>query len=307
MLPSRNFILLTGLTLFLLWYVSSWAYQTCFLLPRKELGEEIAKLSGEIQYGRQTLDNMTQFFENNKGLYRRSLPLSQNYAQSLYTYWLLELLPYCGLEGNDVRSSVPARPVSGLDYRFTIQCTGSLSQLTNFLFEFYCAPILHRITSITLKPMEGNQEKMTFFLTVNALALRPHRQGDMYPMAYQLPTGWWYPRLAPNDLSFYQSIASRNLLQTAQGGVDRADYTRLTAIIQSGDQIEVWFSVLTDDSVIKAKRGDLIQSGSFSGKFVEVYDQKDIVIDRDGSRWLLSTGEYLKEAFALPPETAGTL
>ena len=307
MVPSRNFILLAGLMLFLLGYVSYWAYQTYYLAPRNELGDEIAKLSGEIQTGRQNLETMTQLCEQNKGLYYRSLPRKSNYAQSLYTYWLYELLQYSGLEGSNVRTSSPARPLMGLDYRFTIQCTGSLSQLSYFLFEFYYAPFLHRITSLTLRPIDGNPEKLSFDLTVNALALYPHKQEDLYPMTEQLPT-WLgpYQRLATNDLTTYQTIASRNLLQTAKGGIDRADYTFLTGIIQNGDITEAWFSVRTDDSVIKVKPGDPIQSGSFTGTIVEILDNTDIVLDRDGSRWLLTTGESLKDAFALPPETAGS-
>jgi hypothetical protein len=114
---------------------------------------------------------------------------------------------------------------------------------------------------------------------------------------------WVIQRLATNDLSAYQVIEDRDLLQTAKGGIDKADYTFLSAIFHQDDQQEVWFSVRTDGSRITAKLGDTIHSGSFVGKVVEILDQ-DIVLDRNGSRWLLSNGENLSEAFALPPETA---
>jgi len=305
-MPSRNHVLLAGLLLFLFGYVSLWAYQTFYAGPRKKLGDEIAQLSGEIQTGRQNLQVMTQFFEQNTGLYYRSLPRKQNAATSYYIYWLYEVLQYNGYDAPVVRSGSLARPLMGADYQFTIQCTGSLSQLTNFLFEFYYAPFLHRITSMTLTPVDGKTEKMKLFITVNALALRPHQPEDMYPLTEQLPVNvGWHQRLASNNLETYQSIATRNLLQTAKGGIDKADFTRLTGITQTGNQMEVWFSVQTDDSVLKVKLGDSIHSGSFSGKVVEILDYTDIVLERaDGSRWLLEYGESLKEAFALPPETA---
>jgi len=299
----RNIILISGLSIFLVWYVASWAYQTQYLEPRKKLGNEIAQFSQAIDGGKQGVAAMKQFWELNSGYYYRSLPRVQNDAQSQYGFWLLELLQYSGLEQNSVNDAPPTRVLPGANYQFTIRCTGSLPQLSNFLFEFYYAPFLHRIASLTLTPTEGNTEKLTFSLTVNALVL--DSRYNPLPPTNQLPQGFIIPRLASNDLATYQVIADRNLLHTAKGGVDRADYTFLTAIIlQLGDQPEVWFRVRTDDSLIKVKLGDSIDSGSFSGRIVEILDE-DIVLDRkDGSRWLLAAGESLSEAFALPPETA---
>jgi hypothetical protein len=138
-------------------------------------------------------------------------------------------------------------------------------------------------------------------MTINVLALNTYPYPP--PLGNQLPTGI-VPRSAFNDLAMYQVIAERNLLQTARGGIDQADFTFLTAIFEINNQKKVWFSVRTDDSRIEAKLGDLIRSGSFSGRLVEILDY-DIVLDRNGERWLLTAGESLNQAFALPPETAG--
>jgi hypothetical protein len=243
---------------------------------------------------------MAQFYTQNVPFYYRSLPPRPNDARSQYTYWLFELLQYSGLENNDVRSGNPALIPLGANYQFTIQCTGSLSQLTYFLFEFYYAPFLHRITSMTLTPTEGNAERLIFSMTVNVLALNSNSNYNPYPRTDRLPEGY-VPRLASNDLASYQMIAERNLLQAAKGGIDRADYTVFTGIVPIGDQREVWFSVQTDDTRMEVKVGDPIHSGSFSGRLVEILGE-DIVLERGGSRWLLTVGESLKEAFALPPE-----
>jgi hypothetical protein len=295
----RNIILITGLALFLSWYVGDWAYKSQYVEPRKKLGDEIATLTGQIEWGKNRRDSMTQFSMQNIGLYSRSLPRVTNDARSLYGFWLLELLQYSGLEHNNVEVGMPTLTPHWGDYRGTIQCTGTLSQLSYFLFEFYYAPFLHRITSMTLMPMEGNAEKLTVHITVSALAL--DSRYNPYPATTLLPMGY-IQRLATNDLTVYQVIAHRNLLQEAKGGIDKADYTFLTGMPQVGGQTEVWFSVRTDDSQMRAKLGDTIHSGSFSGKIVEIFDQ-DIVLDRNGSRWLLEIGENLSEAFALPPET----
>ena len=294
----RNLILIAGLALFLIGYVGYWAYKFQYLEPRKELGDEIAKLSGEIDRGKENYNMMVQSWNQNKGFYYRSLPRTPNDAR-LYFFWLLELLQYSGLDNSRVGDGSHSRVPSGWDYRFTVQCTGSLSQLSDFLFEFYHAPFLHRISSMTLTPTEGNREKLTFDMTINALALQPRDLKDPYPSPNQLPAGFIIPRLMFNDPAVYNVISERNIMQTAKGGVDRADYTVLTSIL---NQEEVWFWVQTDDSRIAAKLGDSIHSGSFSGRVVEILDQ-DIVLDRNGALWLLTAGESLNEAFALPPET----
>lgn len=300
-MPSRNILLTFFLVLFFLGYGSYWAYQTQYLAPRTKLNDEITKLSTEIEAGKNNLAAMTQFCSQNQGFYYRSLPRIQNDARSLYSFWLLELLQYTGFDKNNVNDQPPARLAFGYDYRFTIQSTGTLAQLSNFLFEFYYAPFLHRIASLTVTPVDADTELLTFSMTVSALYLYPRQVNDPYPMVNQLPSGM-IPRLLAKDLSPYQVIADRNLLQAAKGGIDKADHTMLTAILQIDSQKEVWFSVRTDDSIIKAKLGDPINAGSFSGKIVEILEE-DIVLERNGERWLLTTGESLNEAFALPPET----
>jgi hypothetical protein len=302
MKPSRNFILILGLALFFLWYLSSWAYRTLYAEPRQRLGNEIAKLTNEIETGRRNYTMMSQFFEQAKGFYARSLPKIPNDARSLYSFWLLELLQYSGFEDVHVDGGQPSRLPFGADYRYNIRCTGSLPQFSRFLFEFYYAPFLHRVNTMTLTPLENDAERLTFSLMVDALALQPRLANDPYPMVNQLPTGWYVPRLTSNSLTSYQVIADRNLLQTAKGGVDPADHAFLTAINQVGGQTEVWFSVRTNDSIIKAELRSSLHVGSFSGTVVEILDQ-DIVLDRSGTRWLLSLGECLNQAFALPPET----
>ena len=294
----RNLILIVGLALFLVWYVSAWAYRELYIAPRKELGDEIAKLSGEIEYGQSKLAAMTQTWNQNQGYYLRSLPPAPNDARQ-YSFWLLELLQYSGLDDCNVGDGAYSMAQLGANYRFTVRCAGSLSQLSYFLFEFYYAPFFHRMTTMTLVPTEGNRERLTFAMTVNVLAL--DARYNPYPVTNRLPTGY-ISRLWFQDPALYNVIAERNIMQTAKGGVDRADYTFFTSIFTSDGEAEVWFSVWTDDSTIKTKLGDSIHSGSFSGRVVEILNQ-DIVLDRNGTRWLLTLGESLNEAFALPPET----
>ena len=310
-MTPRNLILIILLSAFLLWYVGNWAYTTQYLDPRNELTADINTLSQQIEWGEDNLAARRHFNKQNFWWYHRSLPSTPNDVRQ-YSFWLLEVLQYYGFENNRVEDFAPTRfPPIGADCRFQVRCTGSLEQLSYFLAEFYTAPFLHRITSMTLTPTEGSEEILDFSITINALAMdarfNPFRDANNQ-VSNQLPTGW-FPRLMFNDLAFYQVIADRNLLRTARGGIDRADFTHLSALHLINGQKEAWFRVLTDPDgtpPTRARLGDTIRFGSFEGRIVEIHDL-DIVIDRGGERWLLSVSgnnNRLSDAFALPPETA---
>ncbi|MDR3232875.1 MAG: hypothetical protein LBT46_04290 [Planctomycetaceae bacterium] len=295
----RNIIITAVLVSFFAWYALAWAYESLYNAPRQKLNGEMAKLSQEIENGRKNQQLMTQFATQNMPFYYRSLPRTPNDARSLYSFWLLELLQFCRLEGSKVNDAEPSRLPFGYDYRFTVQCSGTLDQLTRFLFEFYYAPYLHRLTAITVTPAEGQSGMNSIALTIDALALYPRQISDPYPLVNQLPTGWFVPRLSSNDLNTYSVIAQRNVLQAAKGGVDRADYAFLTAINQVDGVKEVWFSVRTDDSLVKVRQGDSVHIGSFNGTVAEVFDQ-DVILQNAAGRWLLTAGECLNQAFAVP-------
>jgi len=301
----RNLILIGFLAAYLLWYAGTWTYNDLYKKPRETLTAQITTLSQQIDGGIINRDAMQTFYGQYYPLYLRSLPPAPNDARQ-YTFLLLEMLQASGLQNSDVRENPPTRTPFGANYRFHVQCTGTLAQFSLFLYEFYYAFALHRIATLTLTPIEGDEEKLTFTMTINALALDSTTNPYREQVGNHLPTswGWFFPRLASNNLAVYQVIEERNLLQAAKGGLDRADYTVLTGLPQVGYQKEVWFSILTtDEPPIRMKLGDTIRSGSFSGKIVEIHEQ-DIVLERDGVRWLMTTNENLNQAFALPPETA---
>jgi len=231
--------------------------------------------------------------------------MHQNYIRQ-YSAWLWELLQLTDFDIEGVRELPPTRIEQGANFQLLVICTGTLEQLTYFLAEFYTAPFLHRIASLTIVPTDTNADIKTFSMTINALAL--NTSGSPFQVTNQLPTGR-LPRMESHDWTFYQVIAERNLLQMARGGTDLADFTVLTAIIERGGLKEVWFTnrLQPDDSpsgVMRIRLNGQIRAGSFVGTIVEIHDQDIVIVREDGTRWLLEAGESLSEAFALPPETA---
>lgn len=298
----RNIAMLGILAIFFAWYGLSWAYTTLYKEPRQRLGTKIAQYRQGIESGKQNIAMMQQVIGRNQTYYYRSLPRVRNDAKSLYSFWLLELLKFCDIEGADVGSDNPTQTAfGGFNYRFHVRGTLTLDKLSRLLFEFAYAPFLHRVTTISIAPVEGKEEQITVSLTIDALAIPPAFPQNPYPLANKLPTGH-FKRLAANDLTPYRVIAERNLLQAARGGVDRADHAYLTAINIVNDEPELWISVRTDGSLVKAKQGESVRIGSFRADVIEIFEQ-DVVFQRDSMRWLVTLGDCLNEAFPLPLET----
>jgi hypothetical protein len=305
----RNILLFGALGFFFAWYGLSWAYESLYREPRQRLGNELTKLKTEIENGKKNALMMNQFTIQNQGFYYRSLPLIPDTARTQYSFWLLELLKYCGIEKPDVDSSNPTRTAFGLNYRVSIKAECSLVQLTQFLFEFYYAPFLQRITSLTISPLEekntdtpdeNKKDKISVVMTIDILALRPSSPQAPVPWKDKLPTGY-IPRLKSNDVMQYQVVADRNLLQAVKGGADKADYAFLTSINTINEEQEIWISIRTDNTIVKVNRGETVKIGSFIAKVVAINEQ-DVVFEKGGLRWLVSIGDCLNQAFAIPPE-----
>lgn len=297
----RNIIMLGLLAAFFAWYGVSWAFQSFYREPRQRLGSKIARYQQGIQAGKQNIAMMQQGIAQHQQLYFRSLPRIPNDARSNYSFWLLELLKFCGLESVNVNSDRPTRTnFGGLNYRFHLQGSCSSEQLSRLLFEFYYAPFLQRITALSIVPVEGREERMTLSLTIDALAIPPAYPQNPYPPTSRLPEGH-FRRLIATDLEPYRIIADRNPLHAAKGGVDRADYAYLTAINQVDDRPEIWLSIRTDGGIVKAVQGESIRIGSFQGTVVDIREQ-DVVFRRDEMLWIVTLGDCLNQAFALPPE-----
>ena len=291
------------LAIFFVWYGTTWAYRNLYKKPRQELNGQLSRLRQEIDTKKQYIASMQQYWATNQILYYRSLPRVANDVRSQYTFWLLELLNFCDVENPDVSSDNPtATNFRSYNYRFHVRGVCTLDQLSRLLFEFYYAPFLHRITAMSITPQEKS-EKVAISLTIDGLSIVPPTPESPYPLSHQLPFGFYHPRLASNQLETYHVIAGRNLLQAVRGGVDKADHAFLTGINHFDGEPEAWFSIRSDDSVIRAKLGEQISVGSIRATIKEILDE-DIVFDRDGNLWLLTLGECLNQAFALPKEVS---
>ena len=298
-LPQILFFAAFGL--FALVYGGYWAYGSLYKAPRDVLSKEIADYENANTQTEQQIKTMTEFVYTNQTYLTRSFPRSVVAVRTLYQHWLSDLAIFCDMEEPQIESYNPTQLPWCYNYRFQIRGRISSEGFARFLFEFYWAPYLHRIASITMTPIEKS-DMISVDMVLEGVTLYPPPINQTYPLADQLPQGW-SKRLASGPFSTYEAVASRNLLQYAKSGIDKADYTYITSISVENGNAEIWLTDRTSGTLepMIVKLNEPIKVGSFIAMFIET-DGNFVVFDRDGQRWLLESGERLSQAYAIPPE-----
>ena len=135
-------------------------------------------------------------------------------------------------------------------------------------------------------------------------------------------------------LEDYEVIAERNLFDVG-GTLDATEHTYFDAVVSVDGEDEAWFTLRSvgvggpervmvrraesdtwitlsspDESEppagampqkLKLRTGDSFRINSFRATVVAL-EESDIILDSGGSRWLLTIGEKVTDAIALPPE-----
>ncbi len=354
----RKQLLLAGLVLLAVFYAGDWVLTNWIEKPKEQRRKQIIAIQAQIkEYNQKYIARAQQDAQWLRYWYSQSLPANPAVAQSLYRAWLLEVGQYVGIAGRNVNAAEPVRRGAFLSMSFSMRGRGTLEQLTRFLYEFYSAGHLHKITTISLAPV--GQGVLDLSLGIETLII---------PQAgrTELGTGRAY-RLTSLSLDDYGAISRRNLFSVGGGGsVDPAGHTYLTAVNYVNNQPQAWFTLRTTGAVMKLRPDDeLVQTGdsvrklcqvenlegiffdgnrseigsigeiesgsvlvrwadriweptlnaagnalefrafdsslSAIGKVVDVEDT-EVVLQTGDERWLLSIGDGLNDAFALPPE-----
>ncbi len=234
----------------------------------------------------------------------QSLPADTETARSLYQAWLVELVDDVGLASPSVTSSEPvARGGLYHTLAFAVRGRGTLEQLTKFLFTFYQADLLHQVRSLSITPLQ-RAESLDLSVAIETMILPAGGTAKGAPaenVYEQFRRRAWRTsdRLASAGLEDYGVIVGRNLFALG-GGFDPTDQTFLTSITQVNDQPEVWFTNRATDEVVKLRTGAPLTLGPLTFHLAEVLDN-DVILEIDGERWLLSLGDKLTDAHALPP------
>lgn len=289
----RQKILVGLLGAMVLYFGGEWAWRKAVQDPLGARQLRIERLEGEIEKRDKALAQARRDGKDLEVWEDQSLPSDPQVARSLYRAWLLQLVGKVGLANRNVEAGEPvSRRGIYQSITFTVQGRGTLDQLARFLYAFYRAGHLHQIHSVAITPL-SSAGQLELSLVIEALVLPLTNEKEELSQATS-------DRLAYEKLDDYAVIPRRNLFGST-GISDPTDHAFLTAIQSVDGRPEAWFTLRTENKVVKLKPGEGFQVGLFAAKLVEI-EGDDVVLESDGQRWLVSLGESLAEAFALPPE-----
>jgi len=289
----RKQILVAALACLALFYGGDWLLQTVFLGPLDRARAKTGLIDARIEKYEAALGRARQAAKVLAEWESQSLPADVEVALSLYQGWLLELVEHVGLSRYSVDSSTPVNKRVG--YRvlpFSVRGRGTLQQLVTFLFEFYHVGYVHQIRSLSMAPVP-NSDQFELVMSVEALSLSRALRENKLPSSVS-------DRLVHDDLAGYDVIVQRNLFHFG-GSADATEHTWLTGVTYDNNQPVAWFSLQATGEVLTLRAGDSFAAGQFEGAVAEI-EESDVIVESDGQRWLLSIGDSLADAFALPPE-----
>lgn len=235
----------------------------------------------------------------------RSLPTDQQVAESLYQDWIRSQATGAGMTVTQItdKSGVTRNAQFG-EAALELRAEGTLAQLADFLYRFYTAPHLHRISNASITAADGGQ-KLSLVMTATALILADSRQTDA------LAEGEPQPIEGVKSLDeIRQRLVDRNLFvahspkaqgePTNDGGAAEAIFSGVT---YESDGWVMSVRNKTSGSVSRFKKGDPVAFGAMKGKVLEIENRR-AVIETDKGRVELRLGQNFSEATPLAPPAA---
>ncbi len=289
-------------------YLGRIAYNKMYKAPRLKNAEAKQKIMSDMTTGRQTLATMTQFTNMNMPLYTRSFPTNASSGRTEYQIWLTQLAEFCGMNEPEVKIGQYKNGFGGASLQFQLQAQTTMEGLYRFLYEYYWAPFLHRITSMDVQTIEKSDLLSVTFVFEGWIMMKQNPQ-NAYPLTEHLPaTTVPYRRLVSGTLAAYAPSAQKELFRyTPPSGVDAAQYAILTGIPTAADTTsgktvtQTRWKLITDGKTITRGIGDRLTIGSFDGVIEDIFEDMVVLKQINGSRWILTLGENLSEAAAIPP------
>jgi len=292
MQANRKNILYGLLGVIIVYQGGSYLYGKYVEAPRKDRESKIATLEKSVNTKTRDLKLAKRAAEQLVVYEQQSLPADPELARTAYSTWLLSLLEKAKFQSPSIDAGAAAnRKGMYQSLSFSVRGQATLEQLTQFLYAFYKADHLHQIRSLAITPVR-DQGLLDLSFSIESLMLpgATNTEGLNPEQSDRLAYA------APNE---YRMIAQRDLFGVG-GALDPVSQTYLSGVTATNGQLEAWFSLRATDKTVKLKTGEKLDVGAFLGTVVNI-DESDVVLESDGERWLLTVGENLDQADAIPP------
>ena len=183
----------------------------------------------------------------------------------------------------------------------------NLIDLTQFLYEFYWTPFLHRISTLDITPDESSN-KLRASIVIEGLTINFRTNPrQAYPLLNQLPLDANPPKqLASGPFAAYKALGDLDVFRAVRTGIDRTKLLLLSGVPtitdDSGNSVTVsrW-RLESEDRVITLKVGDDLKIDSFVGTVVDIDDDFVALRQSNGLLWVVLLGRSLGDAIAIPP------
>jgi len=263
----------------------------------EQVARQIEKAEELIQRGIHVEDKLGRFD-------KISLPYDTVAAKSQYHDWLTKLVESSNIAQSSVDVSIPETvTVKNADkkqqeaykrYKFTLNGTGRLENVSQFLFGFYRSGHLQKINSLSLSPSSGG--RFSISVTGEALGLPTcDRKSELSSVVGQ--------RLAFDDIRQYDQIVRRNIFSREVGATLKWITLSSVTFDKSGLP-EAWFKVGQSQETKRLQRGEKID---VSVHVIEVIDiqPRSVLVEVDGVICDLQIGKSVHEAMSSPELAAG--
>lgn len=284
-------------------------YKSKWVKPREAIAKQKEELVNAIEYGKASTKQIEAQTQQLQPLYTRSFPRQSADAALQYEIWLSQMLEFCNIRESQVTRGAYSnlRNLGLATQNFRVQAKCQLLDLTQFLYEFYWTPFLHRISTLDIIPQEGSDD-LQIAMTIQGLTIlyltTPQQQ---FPLRDQLPLDAQAPQqLASGPFAAYKPLGELDVFRAVRTGVDQTALTRLTAtpVItddEGNEQKVTRWNLEAENRTISLKMGDVLKVGSFVANIADIDDNLVILRQQNGLLWAVPLGNKLSEAVAVPP------
>lgn len=315
---SRERILAAGVLLLFGYVGVKWFVDRVIQGPLNQKELELTAIMDQVAEKQRDLQHANDA-EYDIGVWQaKALPADLTVAQGQYYAFLTESLSLAGVERPSVNPAT-ALPKQGQDFvllPFTINMDCTLTELTQFLHEFYSSELLHQIQKLSIKPVldRGKANEFNVIMLVEAMSMHDALAKDGLPGMELFPDE---PRPLPPELTLF---AKKNLFQPTAFKKpapvtpvrtpppppkpdERGDYV-VNAATKQADVGMVGLINVKTKRELALKEGDKLEINGLNATVVEVQPPK-VLLEVDGNLALVRVGRDLKSLVIQGPMVAG--
>ncbi|MCH2202173.1 MAG: hypothetical protein MK102_09390 [Fuerstiella sp.] len=254
--------------------------------PLGELKQEYSGLLEKFEKQTRSLKRTKELKRKIIGWKKQALPARTETARSLYRNWLLKTIRSSKLRNARVDSGAPSSHSGFKIMPMNAQARGTLSQITDALFTFENASLLHRIGSIRLTPI-GESGQFDLAMSIEAVMMPGVKRKILNPGNAG--------RLVSADRRSYDVIARDNIFGIDVVLKDPMKMTKLTGVIWRNDTPQVWITEQIGDRLHKLRTGATFDTVALSGRVVEI-GQDWAIVESGDQQLKLTMGQSFADA-----------